>query len=69
MSVVEYISRQYQWRRWSEIYPYLGDLSGVQVVDLGSGIGDQARDLSRLRAYVFGVDGISTLLKNSRHAI
>ncbi|MBT8349984.1 MAG: class I SAM-dependent methyltransferase [Deltaproteobacteria bacterium] len=56
MSVVEY-SRQYPWRRWSEIYPHLGDLSGVQVVDLGCGIGDQARDLSRLGAYVFGVDG------------
>jgi SAM-dependent methyltransferase len=57
MSVVESISREYPWRRWSEIYPYLGDLSGVQVVDLGCGIGDQARDLSRLGAYIFGVDG------------
>jgi len=57
MSVVEHISREYPWRRWSEIYPYLGDLSGVQVVDLGCGIGDQARDLSRLGAYIFGVDG------------
>ena len=56
MSAVEYISRQYPWRRWSEIYPYLGDLSGVQVIDLGCGIGDQARDLSQLGAYVFGVD-------------
>jgi SAM-dependent methyltransferase len=57
MSIVEYISRQYPWRRWSEIYPYLGDLSKVQIVDLGCGIGDQACDLSRLGAYVFGVDG------------
>ena len=57
MSIVEYYSRQYRWRRWSDVYPYLGDLSGAQVVDLGCSIGDQARDLSRLGAHVFGVDG------------
>ena len=57
MSIVEILSRQYRWRRWSDVYPYLGDLSGAQVVDLGCGIGDQARDLSRLGAHVFGVDG------------
>ena len=56
MSVVEKYSREYPWRRWSEIYPYLGDLLGAQVIDLGCGIGDQARDLSQLGAYVFGVD-------------
>ena len=57
MSRVEILSRQYGWRRWSDVYPYLGDLSGAQVTDLGCGIGDQARDLSRLGAHVFGVDG------------
>jgi trans-aconitate methyltransferase len=57
MYLVESYSRQYRWRRWSDVYPYLGDLSGTQVVDLGCGIGDQARDLSRLGAHVFGVDG------------
>jgi SAM-dependent methyltransferase len=56
MSLVEICSRQYRWRRWSDLYPYLGDLSGAQVVDLGCAIGDQARDLSRLGAHVFGVD-------------
>ena len=57
MSIVEIASRQYRWRRWSDVYPYLGDLSGAHIVDLGCGIGDQVRDLSRLGAYVFGVDG------------
>jgi len=57
MSIVKYYSRHYRWRRWSDVYPYLGDLSGAQVVDLGCGIGDQTRDLSRLGAHVFGVDG------------
>ncbi len=55
--MVEIASRQYHWRRWSDVYPYLGNLSGAQVVDLGCDIGDQARDLSRLGAHVFGVDG------------
>ena len=66
MSAVEKISREYPWRRWSEIYPYLGDLSGAQVVDLGCGIGDQARDLSQLGAYVFGVDGNWEVIDHAR---
>jgi SAM-dependent methyltransferase len=57
MSLVEINSRQYDWRRWSDVYPYLGDLSGARVVDLGCGIGDQVRDLSRLGAHVLGMDG------------
>jgi len=66
MSRVEILSRQYRWRRWSEIYPYLGDLSGAQVVDLGCGIGDQARDLSRLGAHVFGVDGDQDVIDHAK---
>jgi SAM-dependent methyltransferase len=57
MSIVEILSRQYGWRRWTDVYPYLGDLSGAQIIDLGCGIGDQASDLSRMGAHVFGVDG------------
>jgi SAM-dependent methyltransferase len=56
MSLAEVYSQQYGWRRWSTIYPALGDLSGTQVTDLGCGIGDQSRDLSRLGAHVLGVD-------------
>ena len=66
MSMVEIASRQYRWRRWSDVYPYLGDLSGEQVVDLGCGIGDQARDLSRLGACVFGVDGNQDVIDNAK---
>ncbi len=57
MSIVERASRQYRWRRWFDVYPYLGVLSEAQIVDLGCGIGDQARDLSQLGAHVLGVDG------------
>ena len=66
MSRVEILSRQYRWRRWSDVYPYLGDLSGAEVVDLGCGIGDQACDLSRLGAHVFGVDGNQDVIDHAK---
>jgi SAM-dependent methyltransferase len=66
MSIVEHYSRQYRWRRWSDVYPYLGDLSGARVVDLGCGIGDQARDLSRLGAHVLGVDGNAEFIDHAK---
>ncbi len=66
MSLVETYSRQYRWRRWSDVYPYLGDLTGAQVVDLGCGIGDQARDLSQLGAHVFGVDGNQDFIDHAK---
>ena len=66
MSLVESYSRQYRWRRWSDVYPYLGDLSGTQVVDLGCGIGDQVRDLSRLGAHVLGVDGNQDVIDHAK---
>ncbi len=56
MSLVQLYSQQYAWRRWSSVYPALGDLTGSHVIDLGCGIGDQSRDLSRLGATVVGVD-------------
>lgn len=66
MSIVPIYSHQYPWRRWSRIYPDLGDLAGKQVVDLGCGIGDQARDLARLGADVLGVDGNPELIDHAR---
>lgn len=56
MSTSQSYSNQYRWRRWSEVYPDLGDVSDTLVLDLGCGIGNQARDLSRLGANVLGVD-------------
>jgi len=44
----------------------LGDISGAKVVDLGCGIGDQARDLSRLGAHVFGVDGNQDVIDHAK---
>lgn len=56
MSISKIYSNQYRWRRWPGVYPDLGDLSGRLVLDLGCGIGDQARDLSSRGAHVLGID-------------
>ncbi|CAB1073502.1 hypothetical protein D1AOALGA4SA_1866 [Olavius algarvensis Delta 1 endosymbiont] len=66
MSLIEHYARQYRWRRWSEVYPYLGDLAETRVVNLGCGIGDQARDLSRLGARVLGVDGNQDFIAHAK---
>lgn len=56
MSITQIYSNQYRWRRWSSVYPDLGDISGGLVLDLGCGVGDQARDLSRRGARLLGID-------------
>lgn len=56
MSISQIYADQYRWRRWSGVYPDLGDISGRLVLDLGCGVGDQARDLSRRGAHVLGID-------------
>ncbi len=65
MSIVEIYTNQYCWRRWSGVYPDLGDLSDTLIIDLGCGIGDQARDLSRLGATVLGVDANQDLIDHA----
>ncbi len=55
-STIRTYANQYSWRRWAEVYPALGDLAGQQLVDVGCGIGDQARDLAECGADVVGVD-------------
>lgn len=65
-SLVRIYSDQYRWRRWAEVYPLLGDLAGARVVDLGCGIGDQARDLARLGAEVLGVDASPEVVEHAR---
>lgn len=66
MSLTRNYSNQYPWRRWSSVYPVLGDLAGKQLVDMGCGIGDQARDLSRLGADVLGVDANQEFISHAQ---
>lgn len=56
MLISQIYADQYRWRRWTAVYPDLGDISGRLVLDLGCGVGDQARDLSRRGAHVLGID-------------
>jgi len=65
MSLVEIYSKQYPWRRWSTVYPDLGDLEATDVLDLGCGIGDQSRDLSRLGARVLGIDANQAVIDHA----
>jgi len=66
ISKAEICSRQYRWRRWSDVYPHLGSLTGLRIVDLGCAIGDQARDLSNLGAQVLGIDGTQDAIDHAK---
>jgi SAM-dependent methyltransferase len=66
--ISEYKS-QYGWRAWPTVYRTLPDVAGSTVLDLGCGIGDQARDLASRGARVVGIDGNPQLVAHasSRH--
>ena len=66
MTLVTDYARQHAWRRWPEVYPALGDLAETRVLDLGCGIGDQARDLAARGAEVWGVDANPALIDHAR---
>src|SRR5687767_13995606 len=63
--------RQYAWRAWSAIYDALPLVRGQTVLDLGCGVGDQARDLASLGVHVIGVDANAELVDaaRARHAL
>lgn len=65
MSIAQIYSDQYRWRRWPELYPDLGDISGKLILDLGCGVGDQARDLSERGAQVLGIDANPDLIDHA----
>ncbi len=66
MSLAQIYSQQYPWRRWSDTYSFLGDLTGKRVVDLGCGIGDQSRDLAERGAEVWGIDANQEAIDHAR---
>ena len=66
MSVIEGYSRQYQWRSWPAVFRALPDLRGQLVLDLGSGVGDLAADMSSRGARVIGVDITEELVAFAR---
>lgn len=66
MSVVDEYQRQYAWRDWATAYSLLPIAPGQTVLDLGCGLGDQARDLAMRAAQVIAVDASPELLAAAR---
>lgn len=66
MSVVEEYRQQYGFRDWATAYSRLPLSAGQTVLDLGCGLGDQARDLSARGAQVIGIDASPELLVEAR---
>jgi len=62
MNLVEEYRRQFGWRSWKRIFDSLPPLVGQNVLDLGCGIGDQARELSVRGASVIGFDSNRELI-------
>jgi trans-aconitate methyltransferase len=62
MNLAEEYRRQFSWRPWKIIFDALPPLLGKTVLDLGCGIGDQARELSARGARVIGVDNNRELI-------
>lgn len=61
----DYYARQYQWRHWQELLDLLPDLRQQNVLDLGCGIGDIARELSARSAIVTGIDANQELVEHA----
>ncbi|HLV64934.1 MAG TPA: methyltransferase domain-containing protein [Polyangiaceae bacterium] len=66
MSLAFEYARQRTFRSWSALLDLLPELRGRTVLDLGSGIGDPASDLSARGARVIGIDGDPQLVEVAR---
>ncbi len=66
LSIVEEYAQQYRLRDWAAAYALLPIASGQTVLDLGCGLGDQARDLARRASQVIAIDGSPELLAQAR---
>lgn len=62
MDLVEEYRRQFGWRSWKPIFDALPPLLGKTILDLGCGIGDQAREFSARGAHVIGIDSNPELI-------
>jgi len=62
MDLVAEYRRQFRWRSWNLIFEKLPLQQGQKVLDLGCGIGDQARELASLGCQVIGLDGNDELI-------
>ena len=66
MTLAREYEAQFTWRDWPTLMAAAPLLQGQLVLDLGSGIGDQARALVERGASVIGIDANSELLSHAR---
>jgi SAM-dependent methyltransferase len=62
MSLAADYRQQFSWRSWSLIFEEVPLQRGQTVLDLGCGIGDQARELASRGCKVIGLDGNKELI-------
>lgn len=65
MNLAAQYERQSAWRHWEPAYEALPPLAGARVLDLGCGVGAQARDLARRGARVTGIDRDAELVASA----
>jgi SAM-dependent methyltransferase len=62
MTLAAEYRQQFQWRPWKLIFEKLPLQPGQTILDLGCGIGDQARELASRGCKVIGIDGSQELI-------
>jgi ubiquinone/menaquinone biosynthesis C-methylase UbiE len=66
MGLSEEYRRQFAWRSWNQIFEKLPLAAGQVVLDLGCGVGDQARELAARGASIIGIDMNQELIDAAR---
>lgn len=61
-SLLEQYRKQWQWRKWDDVFPKLPDLNKKLIYDLGCAHGDHSKKLSTMGAIVQGLDANQNLL-------
>jgi len=67
MSLAAEYEQQFNWRPWKLIFDQVPLRAGQTVLDLGCGIGDQARELASRGCKVIGLDGNQELVDVAVH--
>ncbi len=62
MSLVADYRQQFSWRSWNLIFDEVPLQRGQAILDLGCGVGDQARELASRGCKVIGLDGNQELI-------
>jgi SAM-dependent methyltransferase len=61
-SLLEQYRKQWQWRKWDDVFSKLPDLNKKLIYDLGCAHGDHSKKLSTMGAIIQGLDANENLL-------